>query len=137
MGAVIRNSHGIRKGDRGATAVEFALVLPLFVLLLFGIIDFGRYFFVQHTVQFATREGTRLALVGGTRWGTMSRIDSIIQKIEDNAGLAISCRTCNQCLPYYRLFRSNGLGEHAERREARGLHAGAHPIHLSDFSRHS
>ena len=65
-----RNSHGIRKkGIRGATAVEFALVLPIFVLLLMGIIDFGRYYFVQHTVQYATREGTRLGLVGGTLMG--------------------------------------------------------------------
>ena len=66
MGAVFGTVMESKKGIRGATAVEFALVLPLFVLLLFGIIDFGRYFFVQHTVQFATREGTRLALVGGT-----------------------------------------------------------------------
>jgi hypothetical protein len=66
--------------------------LPLFVLLMLGIIDFGRYFFVQHTVQFATREGTRLALVGGTLQnpdGTpMSRVASIIAKIEESANLA-------------------------------------------------
>ena len=54
-----------RKGnEQGATAVEFALVLPIFLLLTFAIIDFGRYFFVEHTLQYATREGMRLALVG-------------------------------------------------------------------------
>lgn len=82
-----------KKGVRGATAVEFALVLPLFALLMFGIVDFGRYFFVQHTVQYATREGTRLALVGGTLTdedgNPMSRIASIIKKIQDSVGLAI------------------------------------------------
>lgn len=92
MGAVFGTVMESKKGIRGATAVEFALVLPLFVLLLFGIIDFGRYFFIQHTVQFATREGTRLALVGGTLQnpdGTpMSRVASIIAKIEESAGLA-------------------------------------------------
>jgi len=83
-----------RKGIRGATMVEFAMVVPLFVLLLLGIIDFGRYFFAQHTLQFATREGTRLALVGGTLADEhgipLSRLDSIIKKIKDNAGLAIN-----------------------------------------------
>jgi len=87
MGAVFGTVMESKKGIRGATAVEFALVLPLFVLLLFGIIDFGRYFFIQHTVQFATREGTRLALVGGTL-PNMSRIESIIAKIEESANLA-------------------------------------------------
>jgi hypothetical protein len=87
MGAVFGTVMESKKGIRGATAVEFALVLPLFVLLMLGIIDFGRYFFVQHTVQFATREGTRLALVGGTL-PNMSRIESIITKIEESAGLA-------------------------------------------------
>jgi Flp pilus assembly protein TadG len=76
------------KGMRGATLVEFALVLPMFVLFLLGIIDFGRYFFVQHTMQFATREGTRLALVGGTLAG-LDRTHSIIKEIEDNARLAV------------------------------------------------
>jgi hypothetical protein len=88
MGAVFGTVMESKKGVRGATAVEFALVLPLFVLLMFGIIDFGRYFFVQHTVQFATREGTRLGLVGGTM-GELDRTGSIIQKIMDNAGIAI------------------------------------------------
>ena len=82
-----------RKGIRGATMVEFAMVVPLFVLLLIGIIDFGRYFFVQHTLQFATREGTRLALVGGTlvddQGNPLNRVDSIIKEIKDNASLAI------------------------------------------------
>jgi hypothetical protein len=66
MKVAIAAVKGSREGCRGATIVEFAMVLPVFVLLLFGIIEFGRYFFVQHTLQFATREGTRLALVGGT-----------------------------------------------------------------------
>jgi hypothetical protein len=85
---------GARKGNQGATVVEFAMVLPLFLLLLFGIIEFGRYFFVQHTLQFATREGTRLALVGGTLAGPdgnpLSRTASIIKEIKDNASLAVN-----------------------------------------------
>jgi len=93
MGVVPRTTMKSKKEVRGATAVEFALVLPLFVLLLFGIIDFGWYFFVQHTVQFATREGTRLALVGGTltddEGNPLDRTASIIKKIKDSAETAI------------------------------------------------
>lgn len=81
-------------GEKGATAVEFALIMPIFFLLLFGIIDFGWYFFNQHTIQFATREGTRLALVGGIlkddQGNDLNREDSIIKAIKDNAAVAVN-----------------------------------------------
>jgi Flp pilus assembly protein TadG len=81
------------RNDRGTTIVEFALVLPIFLLLVLGIFDFGRYFFVDHTLQYATREGMRLALVGRTltdgNGNPMSREASIIQTIKDNASLAV------------------------------------------------
>src|SRR5437773_10844519 len=50
-----------RAGERGAAAVEFALVLPLLLLILFGIIDFGRAYNAQVTLTQAAREGVRLA----------------------------------------------------------------------------
>jgi Flp pilus assembly protein TadG len=50
--------------DRGAVAVEFALVLPLLLLIVFGIIDFGRALNAQITLTQAAREGARLAAVG-------------------------------------------------------------------------
>jgi Flp pilus assembly protein TadG len=82
-----------KRSDQGAAAIEFALVLPLFVLLTFSIIDFGWYFFVEHTLQYATREGMRLALVGGRLKdkdnNDMPRLDSIIKKIKDAASLAV------------------------------------------------
>jgi len=80
--------------DRGASAVEFALTLPIFIILFIGIIEFGWYFFVQHTIQYATREGMRLALVGRTLPGPggnpMTREASIIQTIRNNAALAVN-----------------------------------------------
>lgn len=51
--------------DRGAAAVEMALVLPLLLLLVFGVIDFGRMFNAQLTLTEAAREGARAAAVGG------------------------------------------------------------------------
>lgn len=50
--------------DRGAAAVEFALLLPLLLLLVFGIIDFGRALNAQITLTQAAREGARLAALG-------------------------------------------------------------------------
>ncbi len=86
---------GKREGsNRGVAAVEFALILPIFLLLLMGIVEFGRYFFVQHTLQFATREGVRLALVGKTLddplGNPMSRVDSIVAMIQNYASIALN-----------------------------------------------
>lgn len=52
--------------DRGAAAVEFALLLPLLLLIVFGIIDFGRALNAQITLTQAAREGARVAALGGT-----------------------------------------------------------------------
>jgi Flp pilus assembly protein TadG len=50
-----------RAGDeRGASAVEFALVLPVLILLVIGIVEFGRGFQVSGTLSAAAREGVRL-----------------------------------------------------------------------------
>jgi Flp pilus assembly protein TadG len=82
----------LRRG-KGSTIVEFALVLPLLLLLIFGVMDFGFYFFVQHSLQFATREGVRLALVGRTindsSGNPMTRVASIIQTIQSKASVAV------------------------------------------------
>ena len=50
--------------SEGASAVEFALVLPLLVLFLFGIIEFGLAFARAQGMEAAAREGARLAAVG-------------------------------------------------------------------------
>lgn len=49
--------------DRGASMVEFALVLPLLILIIFGIVEFG-YLYAQHLdVRHGAREGARMASV--------------------------------------------------------------------------
>lgn len=59
-----RRSAGGRE-RRGAAAVEFALICPLFILLLFGMIEFGRMAMVQQVIINASREGARQAVVEG------------------------------------------------------------------------
>lgn len=51
------------RSERGASAVEFAIVLPVLLLVIAGIVDFGRYFFTQIQVTNAAREGVRAAIV--------------------------------------------------------------------------
>lgn len=47
--------------QRGQALVEFALVLPIFLLIMFGLIDMGRAIYANHTVTQAAREAARLA----------------------------------------------------------------------------
>jgi Flp pilus assembly protein TadG len=60
-----RRSHGRRRRRRGQALAEFALVAPVFFLVLFGIIEAGRFIFYYETLNNATREGARYAIVNG------------------------------------------------------------------------
>jgi Flp pilus assembly protein TadG len=51
---------------RGQALVEFALVIPLFLVLVFGIIEAGRFMFAYASLNNAVREGTRYAIVHGS-----------------------------------------------------------------------
>ena len=52
--------------QRGAAAVEFALLVPFLCLLLFGVIDFGYMLNRDTMINNAAREGVRTASVGGS-----------------------------------------------------------------------
>jgi hypothetical protein len=62
--------------DCGAVAVEFALLLPVLLLLIFGIIDFGRAINDQITLTQAAREGARLAALGYSTAAVTTRAQS-------------------------------------------------------------
>jgi Flp pilus assembly protein TadG len=47
------------RGERGASAVEFGLIIPVLLILVLGIIEFGHAFQVQGTLSAAAREGAR------------------------------------------------------------------------------
>lgn len=57
-----RRNYG-RKGQRGAAAVEFALVAGVFFSLLIGVMEMGRLLFYWNTAAEATRLGARIAVV--------------------------------------------------------------------------
>jgi Flp pilus assembly protein TadG len=55
-----------KENESGATLVEFAFAAPLFLLLLFAVVDFGRAVYDYHLVANAARLGSRYAIVRGT-----------------------------------------------------------------------
>ena len=61
----MRTRDLLQQRSLGQAMVEFALVAPLFFLLLFGIIEAGRFIFYYETLNNATREGARYAIVNG------------------------------------------------------------------------
>jgi len=52
-----------RNHERGAAAVEFALVLPVLLLLVFGMLEFSRAYNVQISLTNAAREGARVMAI--------------------------------------------------------------------------
>ncbi|WP_218221659.1 TadE/TadG family type IV pilus assembly protein [Nesterenkonia sp. Act20] len=55
--------------DRGASAVEFAIVAPILVLMLLGILAFGHAFHVQSVLSNAARDGVRVMALQDTSSG--------------------------------------------------------------------
>lgn len=71
------------QGRRGAVTVEMALVLPIFTMLVFGIIEFGRGFMIMPLMTKAAREGCRRAIIDGN---TNSDVTNYIQTFMQTSG---------------------------------------------------
>ena len=67
--------------NRGVAAVEFAICLPILLLLVFGLIEFGLMFYNKQVMTNASREGVRAGIVTGT--GTADIIQ-IVENYCDN-----------------------------------------------------
>jgi Flp pilus assembly protein TadG len=55
--------RGVLASCRGATAVEFAIVAPLFLAMMVGVFELSRAMWIKASMQFAVEETTRYALV--------------------------------------------------------------------------
>jgi Flp pilus assembly protein TadG len=74
-----RGSKGLPIQRRGAALVEFAIVLPLLFLLVFGIIEVGRAISVQQIITNGAREGARAAILPrATDAGVYQTIDAYL-----------------------------------------------------------
>jgi Flp pilus assembly protein TadG len=77
--------------DRGSVAVEFALLLPVLLLIIFGTIDFGRAINAQITLTQAAREGARLASLGYTSSAVTTRTQSAATGLSN---VTVTVTTC-------------------------------------------
>lgn len=68
-----------KDGERGQALVEFTLIIPIFLLLVFAIVDFGMGFHAWISVTNAAREGARIGAVGADA-------DTIEARVRDTAG---------------------------------------------------
>ena len=69
---------------RGGAILEAALVLPILLALTFGMIEYGYFFFLKHTLQGAARDGARIAIVPN---GTNAKITSTVLAAMTSSGL--------------------------------------------------
>ncbi|WP_024817566.1 TadE/TadG family type IV pilus assembly protein [Arthrobacter sp. 31Y] len=83
-----------KTNERGAAAVELAILLPLLLLILFGIMEFGRAYNVQVSLTQAAREGARHAAVhyqdgtldvAGAALAAAPALDGLGVTVADNA----------------------------------------------------
>ncbi|MGX6603365.1 TadE/TadG family type IV pilus assembly protein [Micromonosporaceae bacterium Da 78-11] len=66
------------RGESGAAAVELAIVLPTMLLLIFGLIDFGRVMQQQIQLTEAVREGARVGALSGTIADVKTQVSGVV-----------------------------------------------------------
>jgi len=74
---VARKLIALIRENRGQAVIEFAFVLPLLLVLCFGITEFGRAWMTMNIITSAAREGVRLAVV------TAPDIPAVEQRVRD------------------------------------------------------
>jgi len=66
--------HQLRRDETGTTTVEFTIVALLFLLLTFGLVEFGNMFWQYNSAAKAAQLGARLAAVSDPVWGALSTL---------------------------------------------------------------
>lgn len=79
------SASATRARRRGASAVEFAIVAPVFFLVVLGIIEFGRMVMAQQVITNAAREGARIAVLDSA---TTARVQARVGDYLAAAGLS-------------------------------------------------
>lgn len=100
----------IVRNNKGGTAVEFALVVGLFLALLFGIMDFGRLLFEWNKAAKATEVGVRMAVVSDMVAIDLQNYDGLV--ITGGNGLPVPVSAINGGQPVICKFGGdcNGYG---------------------------
>jgi Flp pilus assembly protein TadG len=80
-----------RDAQRSQAIVEFAIIAPILVLLLFGIIDFGRVIYVYATLNQAVNEGARTAIRDSITLPTNADVEAAVRQHAVDVSLANPC----------------------------------------------
>ena len=83
MGFAIRRNMKTG-GQKGVSAIEFAILLPLLVVILFGIIEFSILFYDKAVITNASREGARKGIVHPNKDLTDAQILVVVEDVVDN-----------------------------------------------------
>jgi len=75
------------QSQRGASAVEFAVLAPLFVALLFAIVEFGLILYTKSMMTHASREGARFGVVYSIPRRSDAEIQTVVRSYLDQVGL--------------------------------------------------
>jgi len=100
-----------QRGQRGATLLEYAIVVVLMLTFLFGIVDLARALYAYHFVANAAREATRFAMVRGTTWvdpGPAPRLCSYSS--DPSAGFPPGCQAMSADIQLFVQTEANGIG---------------------------
>ena len=72
------------KSGKGQSLVEFALVVPILVMVVLGILEFGNLWFTMNTMSGAAREGVRIAAVAAP---DVDQVENVVQNYLDASNL--------------------------------------------------
>jgi hypothetical protein len=93
----------LRRDARGVTAIEFAIVAPVVMLLLFGIVEFAIIMTVHNVMEGATSVSSRLGKTGFIMAG-QTRQQTILATIEDRVGMLIDMDRLTMASKFYKQF---------------------------------
>jgi Flp pilus assembly protein TadG len=108
--------------QRGSTAVEFAMIFPLFFVVLYGIVTFSMIFVAQQSLTLAAEEGARAALTyqkGLTPDAALAArvnavcpmVTSMLAPMVATAGCAVTTATCNAGMQCVKVILTYGYAD--------------------------
>ncbi len=89
-----RLRSGGGKRQRGQSLVEFALILPIFLLIAFGVFDFGLAFDASIGISNAAREGARQGATQPNTTAITNRVRAVAGRLDNsNLAVTVTCKT--------------------------------------------
>ena len=79
-----------KNGEKGQALVEFTFLVPIFLLLLFAIIDFGMGFYSWISITNGAREGARLGVVAGTQAEIIDRVVTAVDLTNEASNMTVT-----------------------------------------------